>query len=254
MGLFSAIGKGLKKVGRGALAVGTLGGSEAVIQGKNAIKRGKVNKEKNRVADINNQYTQIAQSEREMKNLLKQQPARMSAMNTAEANALKGEAYGTGPLAEYEAMRKQASLAKDQGSQRLQRGLSDELQNLSMNQAGETANAYADLAQSGGLSSGARERVAGSMGQQSMAARQGQRLQTQRAGEDLESQFQQGQQEIMGQESGTRRGLQNTYLGLQQGDIQGQNQYNQDQYGRKLDVMSGLAKAKQDVGLNAYRK
>lgn len=204
--------------------------------------------------DYNQQQQNLSNSERQMKAILKNQPKRMSAMGTAEMGKFKSEAYGTGPLAEYEAMRQQASLAKQQGGQRLQRGLSDELQNLSLGQAGETANAYANLAQSGGLSSGARERVAGSMGQQSLAARQAQRLQTQRAGEDLESQYLQGQQDILGKEAGQRRSMQNTYLDLQRGDVEGQNQFNQSAYGKKADVEAAMAKARLDAQMNAYRK
>lgn len=221
-------------------------------EGQKAYK--KMNKEEKAAFDYNAQQANLSKAEREMQKILKQQPKRQTSMGSRETIKLKQEAYGTGPLAEYEAMRKQAALAKEQGGQRLQQGLSDELQNLSMNEAGQTANAYSQLAQSGGLSSGARERVAGSMGQQALAARQGQRLQTQRAGETLESQYLQGQQDILGQEAAQRRALQNAYLDMQRGDTEAANQFAQNQYAKKADVAAGLAKAKMDAATNAYRK
>jgi hypothetical protein len=189
-----------------------------------------------------------------MQNILNKAPKYASAMQSPEFSQFKSEAYGTGPLAEYDAMRKQAKLAAEQGRTRLGQQLTDEMGNLSLNQAGQTANAYSQLAQGGGLSSGARERIAGSMGQQSMAARQAARLQSQRQGQDLESQLAQGEQDLLAKESAARRGMQNTYMDMLAKDVAAKSAFDQSMYGKRADVEAGLAKARMDATMNAYKK
>jgi len=220
--------------------------------GQQTYKR--MSKDQRAAFDAAQQQKTLNSSEAQMLKILKQQPGYKSAMTSPEFAQYKTEAYGTGPLAEYEAMRKQAALAKEQGSQKLQQQLGDELQNLSVGQAGQTANAYSQLAQSGGLSGGSRERVAGSMGQQALASRQAQRLQNQRQGQDLESQFNMGQQDLLAKESGARRSMQNTYMDMLAKDTAGQSAFEQANYGKKADVLAGMAKARSDAQMNAYRK
>ena len=205
-------------------------------------------------SDQDFQNQQLSASERQMNKLLKQQPGRLSNMGSAETLALKGDAYGTGPLAEYTAMRGQQKSAYEQGARRRGQELSDTLQNQSAVQGGAQANAYSQLAQGGGITGGARERIASGLGQQSMMDAQQARLQTQRAGEDATSAFDQGQLDLTAKEAGDRRGMQNAYLAMQGADVAGQNQFAQDAYGRKLDVGTGIAKARQDVVMNAYNQ
>ena len=249
------VGKFLKKVGRGVLAAGTLGGSELAIHNSAGNKAKRAATKATGIAnDVTHQNDQLAASEKSMQDLLAQQPTRISNMGSAETMALKNDAYGSGPLAEYQAMREQSRLANEQGGVQRAQGLSDELQNQSTAQGGAQANAYAQLAQGGGLSGGARERIASGLGQQNMLAAQTARLGAQRAGEAANNAYAQGQLDITGREAESRRGMQNAYLGMQGADTAAANQFAQDQYGRKLDVGTGLAKARQDVISNAYNQ
>jgi hypothetical protein len=71
---------------------------------------------------------------------------------------------------------------------------------------------------------------------------------------DLQSQFEQGQQDLMAKEAGARRGMQNTYMDMLAKDVAGRSAYDQATYGKKADVQAGLAKARMDAASNAYRK
>jgi hypothetical protein len=221
-------------------------------EGQQAYRR--LSKDQRAAYDRVQQQADIGRAEREMNKILNQRPELKSIMGSDEAKFMQQEAYGGGPLAEFQAMREKARLGAEQGRQRLAQGLSDELQNLSTSQAGQAANAYSQLAQSGGLSSGARERIAGGLGQQALAARQASRLQNQRQGMELESNLQQGMQDLIGQEASTRRGLQNAYMAMKGQDLATQNQFAQDVFAKKADVQSNLAKARMDAAANAYRK
>lgn len=192
---------------------------------------------------------QINQAQKSQLDILKKQPGYQSALDTAESQKFKNEAYGSAPLAEYESMRGQAGLANTQQQQKLQQGLSDEMQNQSLAEGGAQANAYSQLAQGGGLSGGARERIAGGLGQQSLQARQAARLQTQRAGTDLESGYQQQLMGLTGKEAADRRGMQNAYLGMQATDVGAKSSFGQSQYDKEAAIRSGAAKAKQDLAL-----
>lgn len=222
------------------------------VAGQQAYKR--MSKEQRAAFDAQQQQKNLTKAEQDMLGILNQAPKYRSAMQSPEFSQFKAEAYGTGPLAEYESMRKQAGLAREQGQRRLEQGTSDELQNLSLSQAGQAANAYSQMAQSGGLSGGSRERMAASLGNQALQSRQAARLQGQRQGMDLESQYQQGLMDLMGKEAGARRGMQNTYMDMLAKDVAGQSAYEQSMFGKKADVQAGLAKARMDAQMNAYRK
>lgn len=213
-----------------------------------------LNKDQRKAYDYQVQQQNIRQAEREMNKILSQRPQLKSAMGTSEMAAFQKEAYGKDPLAEFQSMRDQARLAQEQQRRGMEQGLSDELQNQSIGEAGAQANAYSQLAQGGGLSSGARERIASGLGQQSLAQRQAARLQTQRGLQGLESQYQQGLMDLTGKEAAQRRQMQNAYMDLQRGDIESQNRFAQEMYGKKADVMAGLAKARMDAAGQLMRK
>lgn len=97
-----------------------------------------------------------------VRRLLAEAPQYQSTLETPEFERLRGEAFGEGPLSVYEAARKQARLQS-------QRAIEDQ----SREGASAVQNAYSQLAMGGGLSSGARERIASGGGRQSILARQG---------------------------------------------------------------------------------
>jgi hypothetical protein len=213
-----------------------------------------LNDEQRRAVDRQQELEQISQSEKQMMKILKQQPAYKSSFGSKEVKGFQKEAYGTGPLAEYQAMREQARQAAKGQQESLQRGLSDELQNQSIAQGGAQANAYSQLAQGGGLSSGARERIASNLGNQSLAARQGARLQQMRGAQDVEQGLAEQQMGLTAKEAADRRAMQNAYMQMQSGETAARNQFEQEKYGKKADVLSGLARARVDATTNAYRR
>lgn len=240
--------------GRAASTVAPKAGAYNLGTEAGQLQYAQLNDEQRRAYDYLQQQKDLQQAQTSMESILNQRPGRKSALDTAESQRFKSEAYGTGPLAEYQAMREQSRLANQSQQQKMQQGLSDELQNQTLGQAGAQANAYSQLAQSGGLSSGSRERLAGSLGAQSLQARQAARLQNMRGTQDLESQYQQGLMGLTSKEAEARRGMQNAYLGMQSQDVGGANQFAQDVYGKRADVLAGLAKAKMDLTSNAYRR
>lgn len=248
------LGGFLKKVGRVGLAIGTVGGSEAVRAGVGAIKKGKANKRQRQLNAYDKLQNMVGESERQQLDILKQMPARQSVMGTEEAKALQQEAYGAGPMKEYEAQRGQARELAGQQERQLGEQLTGELENQAVGAGGAQANAYSQLAQSGGLSSGARERIASGLGEQSLAQRQAARLQSGRGLADLRSQAAQQQLGITAAEGATQRGLRGDYLKALGGDIESQNAYEMMKFGKKSDILSGSSKARQDAVLSRMDK
>jgi hypothetical protein len=190
----------------------------------------------------------------QIRNLYNQAPAYQKQGDTAEAQALKGEAYGTDPLKEYEAMRAQAKAASAQGQNTINQQLGDELSNESIAQGGQQANAYSHLAMNGGLNSGARERIAAGGAQNAMMQAQQSRLANQRALQKNQSDLDQGLLGLTGQEAATRRGLQNSYLQLQGNDVQGQNAYNTARQNQRMDMETGFLKSEDDLAAQKANK
>ena len=126
--------------------------------------------------------------------------------------------------------------AKDKGFE-MQRGregqnLSDALQASTRGQAGQQANAYSQLAMGGGLSSGARERIASGGAVGGLLARQGLRGQSSKNLTDL------GIAEE-GQRFGTRQGV----IQGQMQDVGNQNSFAQANWKTRADTIAGLGQA-----------
>jgi len=184
--------------------------------------------------------------EQALRKLMKAQPAYESLLKSSAAQDLQKSAYGTDPLAEFQAQRAQAQAAAEQGKLKIGQQLHDELQDQSIAQAGQTANAYSQLAMGGGLSSGARERVASGGLESNLYAAQAARLDNQRALQEQQSTLDQGLLGITAKEGETRRGLQNSYLDLQKQDTAGINSYKQDQWAKRADLESGILKSRSE--------
>lgn len=240
------LGKFFKKVGKGLLAVGTGGVSLGVQAGVKAVKKKKAANAVKQ-ANIDTQMGVMREQDNaSLRKLLADQPERMSALLSKEAEGLKAEAYGTGPLAEFTAMREQARLANEQGSQRIDQQLQDELQGQAVSGAGARMNAYSQLAQEGGLSSGARERIAsGGSNEQMMQAQQA-RMAQQRAQQNQAAEYAKGALGLTAQEAAARRGMQDKYLSMQSQDIQNENQFKQDKYGKRAELEAGLLKSQRE--------
>jgi hypothetical protein len=121
----------------------------------------------------------------------------------------------------------------------LQRGrenqnLSDALQASTRAQGGQTANAYSQLAMNGGLSSGARERIAAGGVANGLLARQGLRSQNARNLTDLSIAEE-------GQRFQTRGGI----LQGQIQDATNANNYAQDNWKTRANTLAGLSQGEQ---------
>jgi hypothetical protein len=232
MGLFSKIAK--------FATGGLLGGG---VASKVEHNNNKAVAQKNAVNDARF-FDRATQDETKIRSLFAQQPTRRSILDTNEAKGLQSEAYGTNPLAEYEAMRGQARSAAAAGATRLGDQLNDELSDQAISGAGARDNAYSALAMGGGLSSGARERVASGGLQSQMMGAQAARMANKRALFDNQQKLDEGLLGLSGQEATTRRGMQNQYLGMQGNDIAQGNQFNQDQFNKNLDMESGFLKSR----------
>lgn len=165
---------------------------------------------------------QIKAAEDPIRKLLQQAPKYQSTLGTPEFERLRAEAFGTGPLAAYEAARQQARLQ----SQRA-------IENQSTEGASAVQNAYSQLAMGGGLSSGARERIASGGGRQSILARQGLRSTEMNSLADLGTK--EAAERISGQKSVTD---------ALTAEKQRQNEFAQKNYELKAQVEGGLAKSR----------
>jgi len=254
-GFIKGIGKGIGKVAKKGLgvgaAVGTLGAIPLAVK---AVKKSKANKRQRQINAYDQLQGMIGETEAKQLGILGEMPGRQSIIGSEEAKALQQEAYGGGPMKEYEAQRSQAKELAGQQERQMGEQLASNLETQSIGAGGAQANAYSQLAQQGGLSSGARERIASGLGGQSMAERQAARLQAGRGLADLRSQAAQQQLGITAAEGATQRGLRGDYLRMKGGDIEGINAYEMQKYGKKADIVSGTAKARQDAMLSRMDK
>jgi len=163
----------------------------------------------------------IAAAEAPVRKLLAEAPKYQSTLNTPEFERLRAEAFGTGPLAAYEAARQQARLQS-------QRAIEDQ----SREGASAVQNAYSQLAMGGGLSSGARERIASGGGRQSIFARQGLR------GTEMTSLADLGTKEAAERMAG-----QKSITDALTAEKQRQNDFAQKSYELRAQVEGGLAKS-----------
>jgi hypothetical protein len=117
---------------------------------------------------------------------------------------------------------------------REQQNLMDALQSQTQAQGGQTANAYSQLAMGGGLSGGARERIAANAAQSGLLGRQQLRSQGAKNLADL------GIAEE-GQRFQTRGGI----LQSQMQDIGNQNQFAQEAWKTKAQTLAGFGQGEQ---------
>lgn len=165
---------------------------------------------------------EIKAAEDPIRKLLQQAPKYQSTLGTPEFERLRAEAFGTGPLAAYEAARQQARLQAQRA-----------IENQSAEGASAVQNAYSQLAMGGGLSSGARERVASGGTRSSILARQGLRGTEMSAMADLGTK--EASERISGQKSITD---------ALTAEKQRQNEFAQKNYELKAQVEGGLAKSR----------
>lgn len=235
----------LKNVGKGALAVGT-GGASLLAPG---LRPGSDNGDAEAAAKAQQLAAGQASDKQQLRALLAQTPAYASSIANPQFEQLKSEAFGTGPMAAYEAQRKQQQALADQDKVRIANSLSDNQEATNASNAGTTANAYSQLAMGGGLSSGARERVAAGGALNSLAARQSNRLQASRDQTTSANNLQNGFLGIGANEAAARTGQQNSITDAINKDQLARNQYNTDMYGKKADLESGFLKSNADARL-----
>lgn len=190
--------------------------------------------------------------ENKLRGLLRQAPKYKSAIDNKEFNQLRSDAFGKGPMAAFDPQRQQAQLLADQQKQELGNQLTDNMNAGAVSAAGAQANAYSQLAQEGGLSSGARERIAAGGAQNAFAARQQARLDNQRLLQQNASNLQSNLLGVGAQEAQARLGLQGKVADAVTADKAAANQFAQDQYGKRADLEAGILKSKSDARTQAF--
>jgi hypothetical protein len=158
---------------------------------------------------------------------------------------MKAEAYGTGTIDAYDAERKLAGQQESVANTGADRRLSDSLEAANTAGNGATMNAYNALA-TGGLSSGARERVAAGGAQNQFAAQQSARLAADRAKQDNAMQLQTGLLGIGSDEAKQRMAERGSVVDATTKDLAAKNQYGQDMYNKKADLQAGFLKSAAD--------
>jgi len=187
---------------------------------------------KDRNTTASNKVTSVAnKTNSTVQRLLKQAPAYGSSLG-GDFQLLRKQAMGKGPLPQFEAQR---GVLEQQGIRNQERQDADT--------AGRVENAYSQLAMGGGLSSGARERVAQGGMQDTLFAKQNLRAADQAALGALGV-----------QEAGAKLDLQK---GVAQAGVEEQNRrqdFMMDRYKFKAETTAGLAKADAERAVAAANK
>ena len=178
-----------------------------------------------KTAQINHPGNPDAQRAAILDYLVRSQPKYQSPLQSTEFKDINKFAFGTGDLATTKLQRKQADLETQRG-----------LEGLSRDQAGQQANAYTQLATGGGLSSGARERIAQGGASQGLFARQGLRAS---GAQNLANINLSQEQQRMQAKAG--------YLDAQAKDFAAKNSAAQDAWRLRADTYAGLEKAKEQT-------
>lgn len=173
------------------------------------------------VDPIQQRYLQGSQ---ELGGLLDQRPGYQSALDTDVYKQMRERALGTGDFGATPLLRQRAQMEGQRN-----------LESLSQQQAGGQANAYSQLAMSGGLSSGARERIASGGMNTALLGRQAARQGTAQnlANIDIDQEGQRGQ--LLGQ-----------YAQATAADTSAKNQSAQDAYTLKAQTQAGLLKSRDE--------
>jgi hypothetical protein len=177
--------------------------------------------------------------------LLKGLPGYETTLKGPEWEQYYGEAMGTGPLAAYEAMRKQEEARKLAEEGRLGMALQDELQNVDVNQSNQLANAYSNLAMTGGLRGGARERIGAGSLEQAMAQRQGGRLQNQRNLFDLSAKTNENMLGFGVQEAAQRDKMKMDVMAQKKAEEERRMKMEQEQAAKRAEFEANQLKANQ---------
>lgn len=153
--------------------------------------------------------------------VLAERPEYSSVINSPEFQKMSGFAFGN-----------EADPGFAMQRQREAGNLSDALQQSTLSQGGQQANAYSQLAMGGGLSGGARERIAAGGASSGILARQGLRGQNAKNLMDLGI-----------AEEGQRYGAKQGVLQNQMQDKTNANQYAQQNWQTRANTIAGLSQA-----------
>ena len=171
----------------------------------------------------------IDRTESKLEGLLQQKPGYNFSYGSNEFNDLRKQVASGGPLEHFQQARQ---LLKQKAGQNLDRQTSD--------RAGQQATAFSQLAMGGGLSSGARERVAQGGLQGNLMARQKLRGETQ-------NQF----AEIGGMEAKEKLGLQQKIADIAAKEDQRRQQMAQDRWKVEMETRASLEKSRQQANATA---
>jgi hypothetical protein len=159
--------------------------------------------------------------ENAMRDLARSAPKYQSSIAFDEFNKLKDYAYNTEDSPYAKMLREQAMARTSQG-----------VDKASLDAQAQLGNVYSQLAMGGGLSSGARERLAGDVGAQALMARQNVR----QAGDEA-------QREIGLNEAKAKLGAQEKVLSAIEADRRAQAQYDFDRWKQQVETEAAILKS-----------
>lgn len=174
----------------------------------------------------------VNEERRVIEAIISERPDRKATTDNAEFQKMREMAFGGGPNPYYEAQRARAGI--DQGFA---------IDDLSASSLGQMQNAYSQLAQSGGLSGGARERVAADSMVGAMKGRQG-----------LRAQGMKNLADIGIAEEGTRATQQAGVTDSVMKETGFQNAYNTDVFNQNNEFRMAQRKSEQEREIAAQNK
>jgi hypothetical protein len=168
------------------------------------------------------QDAQWAARESAMRKIVRSAPQYQSSINFREFRKLKDYAYNTEDSPYAKMLREQAMARTSQG-----------VDKASLDAQAQLGNVYSQLAMGGGLSSGARERLAGDVGSQALMARQNVR----QAGDEA-------QREIGLNEAKAKLGAQEKVLSAIEADRRAKAQYDFDRWKQQAETEAAILKSR----------
>jgi len=189
------------------------------------------------------EMTEAQQADAQLKAIIKKQPGYQSLTGTNEYQNLSNLANSSGDLPQYALLKQQAEAAAAAGNTKLAEQLNDELQTQAISGAGAQSNAYSDLSMGGGLSSGARERIAAGGAENQLFAAQKSRLQNNCAVNDIGTNLQSGLLDLGAKSASEKLGLQGSLLTTRGNDLASQNEFNQARHNKAIEVAAAKAKS-----------
>jgi hypothetical protein len=189
-------------------------------------------KEAARLNHLVSSGSEINKERKTIEETIAERPDRISTTASDEFQKMRDMAFGGGANPYYEAQRAKAGL--DQGFA---------VDDLSASSLGAQQNAYSQLAQSGGLSSGARERIGADSIASAMKGRQG-----------LRAQGMKNLADIGIAEEGTRAQQQTGVTDALMQETGAQNAYNTDVYNQNNQFRMAQSKSEQERKIAAENK